>query len=113
MSLRRAEKAFASGVERLDRRRAAVGCLTGCRVQEADRHLHVSRLWGVDHQRVLTEGAEPDAAVAHDLYPHVVEVSGGRDRVGMVPELEDAVVTAHELVRRDARAEDVRPAFGA
>src|SRR5207245_106069 len=81
------------------------------RVEESDRNLHPVAL-RAHHLGVLGGRAEAQAAVTAHLDAHVVDALRAGDQVLMVPELEDAVLV-HELRCRDARAEDVGPAFGA
>src|SRR5207249_4714319 len=109
--LRHDQCAVAAGAEGLRHRRALVVRVDPGRVEESDRDLH-----SVDvraHRLGVPGGrTEAQAAVAAHLDAHVVDALRAGDTVLVVPELEDAVLV-HELLCRDARAEDVGPPLGA
>src|SRR5438132_2025248 len=109
--LRSDQRAMVAGAEGLRHGRALVARGDSGRVEESDRNLHPVAL-RAHHLGVLGGRAEAQAAVTAHLDAHVVDALRAGDQVLMVPELEDAVLV-HELRCRDARAEDVGPAFGA
>src|SRR5207247_674830 len=109
--LRHDQRAVAAGAEGLGHRRALVVRVDPGRVEESDRDLHSV---AVRAHRLGVPGGrtEAQAAVAAHLDAHVVDALRAGDTVLVVPELEDAVLV-HELLCRDARAEDVGPPLGA
>src|SRR2546428_644682 len=109
--LRSDQRAMVAGAEGLRHGRALVARGDSGRVEESDRNLHPVAM-RARHLGVLGGRAEAQAAVTAHLDAHVVDALSAGDQVLMVPELEDAVLV-HELRCRDARAEDVGPAFGA
>src|SRR5438552_2783291 len=109
--LRHDQCAVAAGAEGLRHSRALVVRVDSGRVEESDRDLHSV---AVRAHRLGVPGGrtEQQAAIAAHLDAHVVDALRAGDTVLVVPELEDAVLV-HELLCRDACAEDVGPPLGA
>src|SRR5438876_1167629 len=102
---------MAAGAEGLRHGGTLVARVDSGRVVEGDRDLHAVAL-RAHHLGVLGGGAELEGAVTPQLDAHVVDALRAGDTVLVVPELE-GVVPVHELLRRDARAEDIGAALGA